>query len=302
MALGGLQNFGHIYGRLLLTPLRRIYAWALPSAAALAKLAQAAGSGGVVEIGSGTGLWASLLRVQGTRVHAYDMFGSAERKGQLHWQHCVRTGDGWENAPNFTEVLGGDARACAGHPASLLLMCWPPCEDDDSAPDVVRSMACDAIRAYVGSHLALVVDCPWLDKVSGSVQAAGPRAYGALLEAGFRLQDAVALRSWPSCPAQLQLWVRQSSAPHELRVDSVSGPVLTGEDSEERQRAATATRAAMVARVERDVDRALVDLILMSDGPLLRGERVVLARHRRRSHGTFSLRDATLLVLRRWRS
>ena len=42
-------------------PLRRLFAWGIPSHAALRAIADAAPAAGVVEVGAGTGLWAHLL-------------------------------------------------------------------------------------------------------------------------------------------------------------------------------------------------------------------------------------------------
>ena len=53
-------------------PLRRAYAWAVPSHEALSAIAEASPRG-VVEIGAGTGYWAYELRDRGVSVAAYDI-------------------------------------------------------------------------------------------------------------------------------------------------------------------------------------------------------------------------------------
>ena len=67
---GYLQVLGS-YMDNVITPLRRLYAWSVPSEHAL-DLIRDASPGGVCEIGSGTGYWAMLLRRKGVSVAAYD--------------------------------------------------------------------------------------------------------------------------------------------------------------------------------------------------------------------------------------
>ena len=67
-------------------PLSSIFSYALPCERALSAIARHSPAG-VVELGAGTGLWATLLRKRGVTVHAYDAtrhacaFGEVELGG-----------------------------------------------------------------------------------------------------------------------------------------------------------------------------------------------------------------------------
>lgn len=296
LALSGLEPYCPIFAELLISPLRRVFSWAVPSAAALEALACAGRTGGITELGAGTGLWAALLRERGVRVRAYDMappFCSAQSPAATNWQHSLPGPDGgWLTVPAFTAIERGEASAVAAHSNSVLLLCWPPCEEDETAPNHVRYMARDAIAAHAGASVALVVDAPWVDDdTTGSrraVQAAGTHALAALRSGGFSCTKRLSLPSWPGVPAQLQLWAR---APHELH-DKAGGklqptleptPPPTVESSDEK--GARALRAHLVEDCTRELDELLVPLLLRANGPLRRGERLVLARSRRRRAG-----------------
>ena len=91
-------------------PVSAVFAFALPSEAALAAVARWS-PGGVVELGAGEGLWAWLLRRRGVAVHAYDAVTRCPYDGS--WGSTVMTGGPME-------------AAC--HPGCSLLLCWPPLE------------------------------------------------------------------------------------------------------------------------------------------------------------------------------
>jgi hypothetical protein len=319
MALHGLRQYAPIYAKLLVAPLRRIYAWAVPSPAVLDALAAAAAGcdGGVCEIGAGTGLWAAALRARGVRVHAYDMAptpgSGAERLASTNWQHALPVDGGWRSAPSFARVASGDAAAATrAHPRALLLMCWPPCEDDETAPEAVRHMAAAAISAHAGARVALVVDSPWLDQGDDDdgrvppaprahpLQAAGPAALAALHARGFRPASRLALPSWPGAPAQLQVWARAASA-----TQAEAEPARTPDDDGSAQASSGASaelqRAELVERHARELDELLLALILRANGALSRGERLVVARCRRRQGHRLALSERLALALRAMR-
>ena len=119
-------------------PLRRTYAWAIPTRAALECIARHSPHG-VVEVGAGTGYWAHLLASRcGVDVAAYDEtpcidtsagiedHASGEKREEvLNGFHALVTSG---NALPFTHVLRGDAAIAADHPQRALLLCWPPKE------------------------------------------------------------------------------------------------------------------------------------------------------------------------------
>lgn len=109
--------------------LTRSYAFAIPNEAAVAAIAA---RGPVVEIGAGTGYWASLLAQAGADVVAYDV--APGKNGYVDVKAC------------YHEIRVGDAEAARAHPDRTLFLCWPPMTD----------MAERALRAYTGRCVAFV--------------------------------------------------------------------------------------------------------------------------------------------------
>jgi len=114
--------------------LRRLYGWAVPSDAALAKIAECS-PGGVVDIGAGGGYWAMLLQQRGVDVIAYDPEPPP----------CVSS---WHAGKAWTAVHRGDHRMAAEHPNRTLLLCWPS-YDEPWAAEAVDCYQGDTV-VYVG--------------------------------------------------------------------------------------------------------------------------------------------------------
>jgi hypothetical protein len=115
------------------------FAFAIPTDAALRVIARHSPSG-VVEVGAGTGYWASLLLELGVDVVAYDPAppGSAGNK----WFH---SSDAWY------PVADGDESVVERHADRTLLLVWPT-RDEVWAADAVRRFhaAGGQTVAYVG--------------------------------------------------------------------------------------------------------------------------------------------------------
>jgi hypothetical protein len=97
------------------------WSFAVPSDEALDLIAS---YGPIVEIGAGTGYWASLLRIRGCDVIAYDRFGEDFHK--------------WFPGGHYGDVRRGDVDQASEHADRTLLLVWPP----------MSSMALDALTAY----------------------------------------------------------------------------------------------------------------------------------------------------------
>lgn len=85
------------------------YAFAVPSPEALALLVAMSP---LVEIGAGTGYWASLIRQSGGDIVAYDIKEDS-------WEKWFPYGD-------FGGVEFGTTAAASDHPDRTLFLCWPP--------------------------------------------------------------------------------------------------------------------------------------------------------------------------------
>uniref|UniRef100_A0A7S2TMA9 Uncharacterized protein n=1 Tax=Lotharella oceanica TaxID=641309 RepID=A0A7S2TMA9_9EUKA len=217
-------------------PLRREYAWAVPTQEALDTIKEFSPNG-VVEIGAGTGYWASLLQQRGVNVIAYDKFPThCSELNPYHW-----VGDRWMNAVPFTLVLSGGPDSCSGHTcaARSLLLCFPPKEtdegdnddkedgdddDDDGiaqegkeknkntkAPKVINTMGVDAVKSYQGECVIYVGE--W--KGQTSRMCVYGETSGALLQKElsdhFTLARVVKLPTWPFASDNLQVWRRRTS-------------------------------------------------------------------------------------------
>jgi hypothetical protein len=114
--------------------LARQYAWGIPTPGDLQWIARCLNGRPVVEVGAGTGYWASQLSQHDVDVVAFD----------------VRAGDDdnpWCDPVQYHPVRHGTADQVSEHPTRALLLCWPPHNDP---------MAADALRAYGGDLLVYV--------------------------------------------------------------------------------------------------------------------------------------------------
>ena len=154
------------YYKAVVQPIRRTYAWGVPTHEALECIAHHSPRG-VVEIGAGTGYWASLIDQCGVDMLAYDERPMVDRNAPLHdGFHRDSPMNGYHalpavgNALPFFHVLPGGADVASTHPERSLLLCWPPRESDDER-GLTREqarMAVDALRSYTGSTV-LYVGC-----------------------------------------------------------------------------------------------------------------------------------------------
>ena len=108
-----------------------LYAWAIPSEEAIRAIIEC---GPVVEIGAGSGYWASLIAQLGGDVVAYDQYEPKANKDYPFEQ-------GW-----FPVQKGGPEKA-AEHAERALFLCWPPYND---------SFARECVDAYQGDTVIFV--------------------------------------------------------------------------------------------------------------------------------------------------
>ena len=116
------------------------YAHAIPTRTALNTIASFAP---ILEMGAGTGYWASLLRAQGVDVLCYDKNPPGQPGSDSNHFH--------EGGTCWTEVLQGDDSAIDFHPHHTLLLCWPPPNSD---------MPVRALTLYRGERFIYIGELP----------------------------------------------------------------------------------------------------------------------------------------------
>lgn len=109
------------------------YAWAIPCKRALEVIAQYSP---IVEIGAGSGYWASLLKEMGADVVAYDVSTTKQYKGS--YNHFYK---------HYFEVKEGSESAVKDHADRALFLCWPPYND---------KMAVNTLKQYRGETVLYV--------------------------------------------------------------------------------------------------------------------------------------------------
>ena len=190
------------FGRRSLS-LRRQWAWSIPNTTALDALQELSP---LLEVGSGTGYWASLLHSRGVPITAYD--------SSTTWLPEFNTfEDGSQCAvptTYFTSLPGGpEAAGKAEHQDKTLVLMWP---------DFMGSgtFGLEALKHYKGKTLALVGE--WAGATYG-VYAEGLQPSGQsfsplcqqYVEHHFELLRCVPLPNWPLCGDSLRIYRRKEA-------------------------------------------------------------------------------------------
>ena len=229
-SMGWLDDQGHLveppdderelfisYFNDVVLPLRRTYAWGVPSNDALRCIARHSPHG-LVECGAGTGYWSALLAEHGLGVRAFDLTPVHESSSELNGFHALR---GHGNADPFYQVEAGGAERAAEHPERSLFLCWPPKESGSGHRDPqVATMAIDALKHYHaagGQTVAYVGICRAAVEVADGADrprwdTAGPRFEEALVR-DYELVETVALPQWPPARDTLTIWRRAGPPP-----------------------------------------------------------------------------------------
>lgn len=108
------------------------YAWAIPCEEALRAIGK---YGPLVEMGAGTGYWASLLEKRGVEVTCYDECPPPHEDN--HWHR--------ENVCHHMVWQGG-SEMVKEHPDKTLFLCWPP----------MSRMAEECLDHYRGPHVVYI--------------------------------------------------------------------------------------------------------------------------------------------------
>lgn len=173
------------------------YAHAVPTPAALKAIASFAP---IIEIGAGTGYWASLLRQDGVDILCYDQNPPGHPGSGNHFH---------KDATCWTEVLSGDDSAIDLYPNHTLLLCWPPPNSDMPARTLAR---------YRGDHFIYVGELPtdedtylFLDRPGKPVRKGitiKPEFFAAL-RSSWELVLTVILPHWEICVDNLYIFERK---------------------------------------------------------------------------------------------
>jgi hypothetical protein len=115
------------------------WAWAIPDENALDTLADFSP---ILEVGAGTGYWASLLEHRGVDVLAVDKNPPGSACSENPYGHYV----------TYTSVHRGTSRTPREHQGRTLFMCWPPYRSH---------LALRALRTYRGEYFLYVGEGTW---------------------------------------------------------------------------------------------------------------------------------------------
>ena len=154
------------------------YAWAVPNEEAINVLLS---HQPLIEVGAGTGYWASLVRKKGGQVIATDVL-PAPSKGN-HW-HAL-AGSAW------TEVLPGDETVVRQYPGSTLFLSWPP---------ETNRCAYNALKLYKGNVLIYVGE--------DAGGCTGTKEFHDTLAREWHLVKQVEIPQWPGVYDMLYVYAR----------------------------------------------------------------------------------------------
>ena len=168
--------------------LTSVFAWAVPNDAALTcmvKHCRERNQKGIVEMGAGTGYWASLLEpLLGPELDiiCYDKAHPVSRDNAWH----VGVSD-----THFT-VRDGVPETLRDHADRALFLCWPPYSNP---------MASDCLDFYGGDTLFFVGEDEY--------GCTGDGAFFEALRNDWKHQESVSIPQWPGVHDTLGVWTRR---------------------------------------------------------------------------------------------
>jgi hypothetical protein len=159
----------------------RKYSWAIPNDEALKKIANC---GPLIEIGAGTGYWASLLR------HDFNVDILAFDK---HPPHYLRRENKFHReTSSWIEILEGGPEMVAKHSGRTLFLCWPPYSNP---------MAADCLKHYRGKRLVYVGE--------DDGGCTGDWEFHRIIESEFVRVDCVYIPQWFGIHDQMMIYKRK---------------------------------------------------------------------------------------------
>jgi hypothetical protein len=177
---GGCKTTGKEYCECAYTTRHELchkYSFAIPNDEAIEKIAS---FGKILEIGAGTGYWASLISAAGAEVAAIDLApvgGPWKNEWAFKEKHYpVEQGNGWEWVDAFT-------------PEYTLMMCWPPM--DNMAADCLNSTHGDRV-IYIGEWNGCTANDTFFSMVDGGWYEDDQSL------ARWKIEEQIYLPHWPS--------------------------------------------------------------------------------------------------------
>ena len=144
------------------------FSWSIPSPEALTSIARFSKS--IVEVGCGTGYWASLLQHVGCDVICYD-------------EHPPSTGvNSYGHCREYTDIRSGSCMSAEAHADRTLMLSWPPYGE---------SMGHDTLQAYLNAGGQSLV---YIGESSGG--CCGDDAFFNLIHAALELVSTIDLPQW----------------------------------------------------------------------------------------------------------
>ena len=150
----------------------KIYAWAVTDSAAIKEIVKTSKDMGIIEIGAGTGYWASLLANCGVDVKAYDT-GKDINIGFYH------------------PVGNAGVKVVEKHKNRALFLCWPPYN---------TSMAYDCVTEYSGNTLIYIGESEMGCNANGD--------FFKYVDNNFKLDKIVDMAQWYSLHDNLYIYKR----------------------------------------------------------------------------------------------
>lgn len=157
--------------------LTKKYAWAIPNDEALQAIAEV---GPIVEIGSGTGYWAKLLREYGVDILAFDQHAGDHAANYYRFTHT------------WSEVQFGNSYSAKRYPERTLMLCWP-CYNEPFANQALKSYKGDTF-VYIGE---------------GMYGCNGDKAFHERLERDWECIKTVHIPQWDSVRDRLEIYKRK---------------------------------------------------------------------------------------------
>ena len=193
VAAEGARSRPTVHG-LIIEPLTHLFSFSVPNHEALDAIAAV---GPIVEVGCGTGYWASLLRLRGVDVLAFD----------LHPPTTAASDNGFHSAA-WTEVLRGGPEVLsqdgsASDPGRALMLSWPSNDPADCWDARCLAAYRGDTVVYVGSWNVGSLAVP------GFAGTCSSPAFQRALAAGFELAATVRIPAWPASADLVTVWKRR---------------------------------------------------------------------------------------------